>query len=59
MYFCIDQNGIGLFFYIEDIVFVYKRDRKNQIEKYVNKLKLLFEIKNIDKLIYFFQNQDY
>ena len=51
----INQNGIFLFFYVDDIVFAYKGDRMQLIENYVNKFKRMFEIKNMKILTYFLE----
>ena len=53
--FFINQNGIFLFFYVDDIVFAYRGDRMQLIENYVNRFKKMFEIKNMGILIYFFE----
>ena len=51
--FFINQNGIFLFFYVDDIVFAYKGDRMQLVENYVSRFKRMFEIKNMGILIYF------
>ncbi len=42
-----------MFFYVDDIVFVYRIDRKHATELLINKLKDIFEMRNLDILKFF------
>lgn len=43
------------FFDVDDIIFAFRMKKIDEIEKYINRLKKMFEIKNINQLIYFFE----
>jgi hypothetical protein len=53
--FClfINRDKIFMFFYVDDIVFVYRIDRKHATELLINKLKDIFEMRNLDILKFF------
>jgi hypothetical protein len=42
-----------MFFYVDDIVFAYRADRKHAAELLINKLKDIFEMRNLDTLKFF------
>ncbi len=47
------KNEIFMFFYVDDIVFAYKVDRKHAVELLISKLKDIFEIRNLNILKFF------
>jgi DNA-binding Lrp family transcriptional regulator len=49
----INRNEIFMFFYVDDIVFAYKIDRKHAAELLISKLKDIFEMKDLDTLKFF------
>jgi hypothetical protein len=49
----INRNEIFMFFYVDDIVFAYKIDRKHAAELLINKLKDIFEMRNLNILKFF------
>ncbi len=46
-------NEIFMFFYVDDIVFAYRVDRKHAAELLINKLKDIFEMRDLDILKFF------
>jgi predicted GNAT superfamily acetyltransferase len=53
--FClfINRNEIFMFFYVDDIVFAYRADKKHAAELLINKLKDIFEMRDLDTLKFF------
>jgi hypothetical protein len=49
----IDRDEIFMFFYVDDIVFAYRVDRKHAAELLISKLKDIFEMRNLDILKFF------
>jgi hypothetical protein len=49
----INRNEIFMFFYVDDIVFAYRVDKKHAVELLINKLKNIFEMRNLDTLKFF------
>ena len=48
-----NQNGVILFFYVDDIVVIYRSDQSNRVETYVQQLRNSFEIKDLGRLKFF------
>ena len=46
-------NGIILFFYVNDIVMVYRLEKKVEVEEYVQRFMKMIEIRDMRSLIYF------
>ncbi len=42
-----------MFFYVDDIVFAYRVDKKHAVELLISKLKDIFEMRNLDILKFF------
>lgn len=51
--FFTNKNGVFLFFYVDDIVIVYKIDRQQQMKKYIQRIKKAYEIKNLNEIKFF------
>ena len=51
--FFINNDEIILFFYVDDIVIVYRANRVNQMHIYVKCFKNAFEIRNFEKMKFF------
>jgi hypothetical protein len=49
----INKNEIFMFFYVDDIVFAYRVDKKHAVELLISKLKDIFEMRNLDILKFF------
>ena len=49
----INHNDVFLFFYVDDIILIYRIDQQQQIEKYEHRLKKIYEIRDLKKLKYF------
>ncbi len=50
-------NEIFMFFYVDDIVFAYRVNRQQAAELLINKLKDIFEMRNLDILKFFLRMQ--
>jgi hypothetical protein len=48
-----NEDGIILFFYVDDIVMAYRADKEEEIEAYVLRFKEMFEIRDMGALTYF------
>jgi hypothetical protein len=46
----IDQNDIIIFFYVKDIIWIFRFDREKAIETFIFKLKTMFEFKNMSEI---------
>ncbi len=46
-----------MFFYVDDIVFAYRVDRKHVAELLISKLKDIFEMRDLDTLKFFLRMQ--
>jgi hypothetical protein len=44
-----------MFFYVDDIVFAYRIDKKHVAELLISKLKDIFEMRNLDILKFFLE----
>jgi ketosteroid isomerase-like protein len=44
-----------MFFYVDDIVFAYRVDRKHAAELLISKLKDIFEMRDLDTLKFFLE----
>jgi hypothetical protein len=42
-----------MFFYVDDIVFAYRVDKKHAVELLISKLKDIFKMRNLDILKFF------
>ena len=51
----INHNDVFLFFYVDDIILIYRIDQQQQIENYMQRLKKTYEMKNLKKLKYFLE----
>ena len=49
----IDNRGIFLFFYVDDIVMAFRPDRKDQVASYVNRFQEMFEIRDLGPVKFF------
>ncbi len=47
------KNEIFMFFYVNDIVFVFKTDKKYETSQLIDHLKKMFEFKDLKHLQYF------
>jgi hypothetical protein len=48
-----NRDEIFMFFYVDDIVFAYRVDKKHAAELLISKLKDIFEMRNLDTLKFF------
>ncbi len=55
--FCLffDDNEILMFFYVNDIVFAFTASRKKDAENLINRLKDIFDMRNLDSLNFFLE----
>jgi hypothetical protein len=49
----INGDGIIMFFYVDDIVFAYRTDRKRAAESYIARLKSMFEMRDMGPIKFF------
>jgi hypothetical protein len=49
----ISGDGIIMFFYVDDIVFAYRTDRKRAAESYIARLKSMFEMRDMESVKFF------
>jgi hypothetical protein len=49
----IDRDEIFMFFYVNDIVFAFRTNRQHETKILINKLKDIFEMRNLDTLKFF------
>lgn len=50
---CFIRGGLLVFFYVDDIVFVYKKELASQVEEVVQKLKSFYDLIGGDDLQWF------
>ncbi len=48
-----NDNEILMFFYVDDIVFVFAASRKKDAENLIRQLKDIFDMRNLDSLNFF------
>ena len=48
-----DYHGIFLFFYIDDIAFIFKVERAQDIEKLITRLKAMFKMRDLGRIKWF------
>jgi hypothetical protein len=53
--FCLfsDDNGILMFFYVNDIVFAFTASREKDAENLIRRLKDIFDMRNLGSLNFF------
>ncbi len=49
-YLFIDKNDIIMFFYVDDIIFVFRADREDVIETLIARLKIMFEFREMREI---------
>ena len=44
-----------MFFYVDDIIFAFKTDRRQTTETLINQMKKMFECRELDEIIHFLE----
>jgi hypothetical protein len=51
----IDENEVFMFFYVNDVIFVYKMNRQQTTNDLITRLNKMFEFRNLEEIKHFLE----